>query len=878
MRILIGFIVVLCGSALLLGEEIPDGTTFTNSCGMAMHRISAGRFVMSSEDGQWDELPAHEVTISKPYYLSVTEVTNAQYEQSDPDHKKLRGKLGYSQEDDEAVVFVSWENAVVFCKWLSQKEGRSYRLPTEAEWEYACRAGTTTPYSTGSELSRAFQKNVKNSWFPSRQDADEVVPLHVGKTPPNAWGLVDMHGNVEEWCLDWYGPYQGGDCVDPVGCADGDFRVTRGGSHSTTLEYLRSANRMGTLPQDKHWLIGFRVALGEMPQTQPLRIDPPRRWARNVSQDKADWSGGPEPSKPYFKGPIQYVKIPPASEGPLYSRHNHCPALVACPNGDLLAIWYTCRSEPGRELGIAASRLRQGSDEWEQADPFWNAPDRNDHASALYLHDDGTIYHFNGLGAAGTWGALATVMRTSTDNGATWSKARLIMPEHGPRHMPIESVFQTQEGHIIVPCDAVTGGGGGSAVLISRDGGKTWIDPGEGREQPNFTEGAEGAWVAGIHAGVVQLTDGRLMAFGRGNTIDGRMPMSISADMGRTWTYRASPFPPIGGGQRLVLARLQEGPILFASFASSMEFKDRQVNTFTGSGLFVALSYDEGRTWDIRRLITPGGPARSVDGGGNTGMFVMSDTSAEPKGYMSVHQTPDGVIHLISSKQYYAFNLAWLKQNPPVLPPPPTAADLKPKARLDKPFRADKWPTEAGWRFNGTDVREEEAVELTGGTLKIVTKEGQRVRWVGDSQEDFGAARGAHTAQITMRVTRCTARSRGIDFETYVPAVGRSFITVTTSAVLWFDGSFEPLAENLDNASAMHTYRMATDAAGNVLIFRDGELLDTRKAHASRDNISGLKGAYLQWGEGASASEADAIVDAIAFDLGGPYRPSGDAT
>ncbi|MBC8216904.1 MAG: exo-alpha-sialidase [Planctomycetes bacterium] len=444
--------------------------------------------------------------------------------------------------------------------------------------------------------------------------------------------------------------------------------------------------------------------------------------------------------------------------------------------------------------------------------------------------------------------------------------------------MPIESVFQTQEGHIIVPCDAVTGGGGGSAVLISRDGGKTWIDPGEGREQPNFTEGAEGAWVAGIHAGVVQLTDGRLMAFGRGNTIDGRMPMSISADMGRTWTYRASPFPPIGGGQRLVLARLQEGPILFASFASSMEFKDRQVNTFTGSGLFVALSYDEGRTWDIRRLITPGGPARSVDGGGNTGMFVMSDTSAEPKGYMSVHQTPDGVIHLISSKQYYAFNLAWLKQNPPVLPPPPTAADLKPKARLDKPFRADKWPTEAGWRFNGTDVREEEAVELTGGTLKIVTKEGQRVRWVGDSQEDFGAARGAHTAQITMRVTRCTARSRGIDFETYVPAVGRSFITVTTSAVLWFDGSFEPLAENLDNASAMHTYRMATDAAGNVLIFRDGELLDTRKAHASRDNISGLKGAYLQWGEGASASEADAIVDAIAFDLGGPYRPSGDAT
>ncbi|MHC4520046.1 MAG: sialidase family protein, partial [Planctomycetota bacterium] len=212
-----------------------------------------------------------------------------------------------------------------------------------------------------------------------------------------------------------------------------------------------------------------------------------------------------------------------------------------------------------------------------------------------------------------------------------------------------------------------TGGSGGSAILISRDGGKTWSDLGEGRERPRFVEGATGAWIAGIHAGVVQLKDGRLMAFGRGDTIDGRMPMSISADMGKTWMYHASPFPPIGGGQRLVLTRLNEGPIFFASFAPNMEFRDSAGDTFTGSGLFAALSYDEGQTWDIRRLITPGGPPRTVDGGGNTGMFTMSDTSAEPRGYMSIHQSPDNVIHLISSKQYYAFNLAWLQQDP--LPP-----------------------------------------------------------------------------------------------------------------------------------------------------------------------------------------------------------------
>jgi formylglycine-generating enzyme len=666
MRRAAGFTVVFLATALVAAEDMPGAQGFTNSCGMTFVHVHAGRFQMGSESGQWDERPMHEVRISQAFYLGVTELTNAQYEQFDPTHRALRGKLGFSREDDEAVVFVSWEEAVAFCQWLSRKEGRPYRLPTEAEWEYACRAGTTTAYATGNALPGAFQKNVKNSWFPSRRGGSEFVSLDVGKTPPNAWGLMDMHGNVEEWCLDCYGPYEAGRCVDPVGRVAGDFRVTRGGSHSTTLAYLRCANRMGTLPQDRHWLIGFRVALGPLPSAKPLHAQAPQRWARGVKQSKADWSQAPGPAEPYFKGPIQYVKIPAGSEGPLYARHNHCPALVACPNGDLLAIWYSCRNEPGRELGIAASRLRRGSDQWDEADLFWDAPDRNDHASALFLNENGTIFHFNGLGAGGTWGALATIMRTSKDNGVTWSKARLIMPEHGLHHMPIESVFQTEEGHLIVPCDAVTGGSGGTAVLISRDNGNTWSDPGEGRETPTFTAGGQGAWIAGIHAGVVQLRDGRLLALGRGDTIGGRMPMSISADMGHTWTYRPSPFPPIGGGQRLVLTRLREGPIFLASFASAMEFRDAKGHMFTGTGLFAALSYDEAQTWDIRRPITPGGPARSIDGGGNTGAFTLSETSAEPKGYMSVHQTPDTIIHLISSKQYYAFNLAWLRQNPQV--------------------------------------------------------------------------------------------------------------------------------------------------------------------------------------------------------------------
>ncbi|MHC4865725.1 MAG: formylglycine-generating enzyme family protein, partial [Planctomycetota bacterium] len=108
--------------------------------------------------GDFDEASLHEVTITKPFYMAVFEVTNFQYELFDPEHKQSRGKNNSSQEDDEAVVFVNWYQAQAFCKWLSDQEGLSYRLPTEAEWEYACRAGTTTNYYAGDILGKEFEK------------------------------------------------------------------------------------------------------------------------------------------------------------------------------------------------------------------------------------------------------------------------------------------------------------------------------------------------------------------------------------------------------------------------------------------------------------------------------------------------------------------------------------------------------------------------------------------------------------------------------------------------------------------------------------------------------------------------------------------------
>jgi sulfatase modifying factor 1 len=665
------FVTVLCPLyGTVVSNSRQEAKTFVNSIGMKFVSIQPGSFMMGqNQGGDWDERPVHKVNITQSFSVSATEVTNAQYEQFEAEHRALRGKLGYSKEDNEAVIFVSWYDAVDFCKWLSKKEDRPYRLPTEAEWEYACRAGTVTAYYTGETLPREFYKNARISWFPDPAHplpAAEPMPLTVGQTEANPWGLYDMHGNVEEWCYDWYGPYEPNEQTDPVGRDDGDFKVTRGGSHSTPIIYLRSANRLGTLPDDKSWLIGFRVVAGEMPKTEPLASPEPASYARDVNEvRRPDWTKGPDPNKPYFMGPVEYVKIPPESNGPMYSEHNHDPALVNCPNGDLLAIWYSCRDEWGRELTILASRLRYGSEDWGPASVFWNAPDRNDHAPAFWFDGKDTIYHFNGLSAAATWGNLATIMRTSTDNGATWSKARLINPEHGLRHMPVESVFRTREGYLVLPCDAVTGGNGGTAIDISRDEGETWIDPGAGREAPKFLDGETGAWIAGIHAGVVQLKDGSLMALGRGNSINGRMPMSISRDMGVNWTYSASEFQPLVGGQRLVLKRLLEGPILLVSFTNpntGMKLEDSAGKELRVFGMFAALSFDEGKTWPVKKLLTDGGPAREIDGGGNTGKFVMDPTHAEPKGYLAAKQTPDGLIHLITSKQYYVFNLAWLRQ------------------------------------------------------------------------------------------------------------------------------------------------------------------------------------------------------------------------
>lgn len=326
-------------------------------------------------------------------------------------------------------------------------------------------------------------------------------------------------------------------------------------------------------------------------------------------------------------------------------------------------------------MTILASRLRHGAERWDRASEFFKAPDRNMTGSSLFNDERGRILHLNGLEAGAGWANLALVLRASFDNGVTWSPPRLINAEHQRRNQVIDGMSVTADGTLVQPCDAVWRVSGGTAIHLSVDGGERWFDPGAGTPTPVYAEGKRGGTIAGIHAGVVELEDGRLLAFGRGDSIRGqmeeghnigdRMPMSISEDRGRTWTYSASPFPPISGGQRLVLMRLREGPLFFASFTGpvdhdeGMEFISEDGETFQGYGLFAALSFDEGSSWPIRKLLTPGQGTYNTQG--HTPTFEADATHAEPRGYLAATQTPDGVIHLISSGLHYRFNLAWLK-------------------------------------------------------------------------------------------------------------------------------------------------------------------------------------------------------------------------
>jgi formylglycine-generating enzyme required for sulfatase activity len=240
-------------------DHLGTPVEITNSIGMQLKLIPGGKFQMGSPDSEPDrddDETRHLVKISRPFYLSVHGATQQQYEKV-MGTRPWQGKNFVKEGADYPAVYVNHDDAAEFCRRLSGQEGVEYRLPTEAEWEYACRAGTTTAYSSGDDESKLGQHAwyYRNAWL-----IDEKYAHRVGQKLPNPWGLYDLHGNVHEWCQDWYGPYGSQQVAsDPMGPTEGDRRVLRGGSIGSLSSFVRSASRFYGLPANRDNL-GFRVA------------------------------------------------------------------------------------------------------------------------------------------------------------------------------------------------------------------------------------------------------------------------------------------------------------------------------------------------------------------------------------------------------------------------------------------------------------------------------------------------------------------------------------------------------------------------------------------------------------------------------------------
>ncbi len=285
-------------------KAIGGTNPIANSIGMKLSLIPSGEFIMGSRepvelvadygnrsgDLFQSEHPLHRVRITKPFYLGTYHVTRGQFRQFVNDtgyktdvekkakdlneHKSWRD-AGFEQTDEHPVVCVSWNDAVAFCDWLSKKEGKTYRLPTEAEWEYACRAGTTTRYYNGDDpeglanvanvADATYKAKVPNAaaWGIKASDG-YAFTSPVGRFKPNAFGLYDMHGNAIQWCADWYGGdyYEKSGVDDPKGPGMGSCRVCRGSCWGSGIVDARVARRYSWFSPDNGQGndVGFRVA------------------------------------------------------------------------------------------------------------------------------------------------------------------------------------------------------------------------------------------------------------------------------------------------------------------------------------------------------------------------------------------------------------------------------------------------------------------------------------------------------------------------------------------------------------------------------------------------------------------------------------------
>ncbi|KPA14158.1 serine/threonine protein kinase, partial [Candidatus Magnetomorum sp. HK-1] len=241
---------------------------FTNNLGMTFVRIPKGKFMMGSPETEKgrdsDESPQHKVILTNDYFMQTTEVTQGQWKAIMGENPSYFENCG----DNCPVERVSWNDIQEFINRLNQKSKQKYRLPTEAEWEYAARAGSTSAFANGDikETGCGIDPNLnKMGWYCGNSDS-KTHP--VAQKQANQWQLFDMHGNVYEWCSDWFADYQATHTENPVGPNKGSYRVIRGGGWNDYARDCRSANRLGSGPTGRDWYIGFRLVVSQASGSQ----------------------------------------------------------------------------------------------------------------------------------------------------------------------------------------------------------------------------------------------------------------------------------------------------------------------------------------------------------------------------------------------------------------------------------------------------------------------------------------------------------------------------------------------------------------------------------------------------------------------------------
>jgi formylglycine-generating enzyme required for sulfatase activity len=590
-------------------------------------RVTQGFGVMSArpEHGDYDELPAHEVRISKGFRMSVSEVTPAEFRLFDPAYVAEDAAPGYA-------AGVSWQQAMEYCAWLSKKTGKPWRLPTEAEWEYVARAGGTGIFGASDTMPKV--------------------------DTPNAFGVSNLEVGRPEWTLDWYGPYQAGMQVDPAGAGSGETKVVRGGGldfrrsatkttpdldvPATAPYFARAANRASMAPayESKEGNIGFRVVQAGPVTTKPTS---PQRcfFEAAVKQDADPEMPGPDAAKPWFHTHEMFPNLEGKSMpgvgwklglAPGLGVNYHNTAIQEMPNGDMLAAYYnTPNREDDPDQTILIMRRRAGAEEWDMPEPWPHFADAalaapviwNDPAHA------GKVWMFWGFPRL--IGAPPFCYATSMDSGKTWSP--VVFPYFPGKigkyvSQPINSVVRAADGTIYIPTDSTgkdaDGNGSISAVWATKDDGKTWYDTG-GR-------------TAGRHTTLVIAKNGDLLGFGGKNSnIEGMMPLARSSDGGKTWVKSKTPFDELLSGERPSVIRLMDGKLFFVADRNPHHSKHIHKD-----GAYVALSGDDGATWTMKSL-----PANILT-----------------VGYTTATQGRDGVIHVVTSKNKPDFevelNEAWI--------------------------------------------------------------------------------------------------------------------------------------------------------------------------------------------------------------------------